>query len=403
MAKTPQTSQLPRELSRKHISRAQRDRQKTRWLLLGVGGALLVSFLVIVYAVLRESIFLPNEPVATVGGQQILTREFQQRVRLDRSQLIQQYNFLLNLGLNDNAAQVLQQLSDARGIGSQSLSTLIDEALYRQAVPELGVSVTADELQRTIEEGYNYFREPRTPTPTRTPLPTRTVAPDATATPDATPVPTSTPLPTATPVTAEGFQSLYQDQLSNLSGIGINEADFRRLFETQLIVERVQEIILRDVITITEQTEFQYIRADTQSDIDLVQAAIAEDGFETVYGQVVSQTFTITNVVAADVPFAPRSDLEDSSFFGPAFADAAFSTPISGTFGVVTNTNGNLFYMGRVLNREVRELSPDALDRQQSAALRKWLNARRELVGVEVFSWEDRVPTDPDVFGSPVQ
>jgi len=395
MTKNPRAPQLPRELSRKHISRAQRDARNTRLLVLSVGGALLVAFLLIIFGLLRDSVFLPNEPVAIVGDQQILTREFQQRVRLDRLQLIRQYDFYSGLGLSDTAGQFVQQLSDAVGIGSQTLNTLIDEALYRQAAPELGVIVTAEEVQRAIEEAFDYYREPRTPTPTRTPLPTSTPPPDATATPEATPAPTVTPQPTATPVTAEGFQSLYQAQLSDFSNIGMSEADFRRLFETQLIVERVQDIVMRDVVTITDQVEFQYIRADTLPDVEAVQQAVVGDGFEVVYGQVVSQTFTLTNVVASEIPFAPRSDLEDSTLFGLAFADAAFSTPISDTFGVISNTAGTAFYIGRVLNREVRELSPDALSRRQSAEIQDWLAARREQVGVQVLIWADRVPTDP--------
>jgi len=397
MSKHPQSSLVPKELSRKHISRAQRDAQRTRILLLAVGGAVAIAILLIIFGFVRETFLVPNEPVAVVGNEQILTRQFQQRVRLNRYQLIQQYNLLQSFGSNDSAAQVLQQLSDSTGLGSQAINALVNEAIYRQAAPDLGVAVTQDEVQNIIEEGFGYFRNPPTPAPTITPRPTPTVSPDGTPTPalDATATATGTPLPTSTPITAEGFQSLYQARLSELAGLGFNETDFRQLFEMQLISERVQEIIVSDVTTMTEQAAFQYIRALSQSDIESVQEAIAKDGFDAVYAQALSQTLPISNVLGAEAPFLPKDDLIDSPAFGTSVADAVFTTPISQTLAIVTDPTGTYFYVGRVLNREVRELAPDALQRRQAAAIDDWLTAQREQLKVQVLTWEDRVPNDP--------
>jgi hypothetical protein len=397
MSKHPPSSPAPKELSRKHISRAQRDAQRTRILLLAVGGAVAVAILLIVFGFVRETFIAPNEPVAIVGNEQILTRQFQQRVRLDRYQLLQQYNLLQSFGSNDSAAQVLQQLNDSTGLGSQAINALVNEAIYRQAAPGLGVTVTQDEVQKIIEEGFGYFRNPPTPVPTATPLPTPTVPADATPTPAlrVTATATVTPRPTSTPITAEGFQSLYQGRLSELTGVGFNEADFRRLFEMQLISERVQEIIVSDVPTMTEQATFQFIRALSQSDIEAVQQAITEEGFDAVYTQALSQTLPISNVLGSELPFLPKDDLIESPAFGASVADAVFTTPISDTFDIVTEPTGTYFYVGRVLAREVRELAPDALERRQAAAIEDWLTRQREQLQVQVLTWEDRVPNDP--------
>ncbi|HLF27980.1 MAG TPA: SurA N-terminal domain-containing protein [Anaerolineae bacterium] len=395
MSKNPHTSQFPKELSRKQISRAEREARSTRVLVLSVGGALLLAILLIAFGALREAVFIPNEPVALVGDQQILTREFQQRVRLQRFQLIQQYNFYANLGLQDNATQAFQALSDARGIGSQVVNTLVNEALYRQAAPELGVTVTADEVQQELETDFNYFRITPTPAPTRTPLPT----PMGTIT--ITPEPTFTPQPTATPVTLEGFQSLFQQQLGSLAELGLNEADYRRLYETQLLVQRVEDILTRDTVTITAQTQFQYIRATTRPDIDAVQQAVEQDGFDTVYGQVLSQTFPITSVTASEVPFTPKEELAEFAQFGPAAADTVFSTPISSTFGVVTSTDSSLYYLGQVLDRQVLEIPPDILERRRTQRIQDWLSERQALLSVKFLTWEDRVPSEPSLPISP--
>jgi len=292
---------------------------------------------------------------------------------------------------------VLQQLNDSTGLGSQAINALVNEAIYRQAAPGLGVAVTQDEVLKFVEEGFGYFRDPPTPAPTNTPRPTPTVPPDATPTPALrlTATATVTPRPTSTPITAEGFQSLYQARLSELAGLGFNEADFRQLFEMQLISERVQEIVVSDVPTMTEQATIQFIRAFSQSDIEAVQQAIADEGFDAVYAQVLSQTLPISNVLGSELPFLPKDDLIESPAFGASIADAVFTTPISDTFAVVTDPTGTYFYVGRVLAREVRELAPDALERRQAAAIEDWLTRQREQLKAQVLTWEDRVPNDP--------
>lgn len=397
MSKSTRAPQVPKELTRKHLARAERDARATRYLVLGVGAAVALAVLAIVFGVLRESVFLPNEPVARVGDQTILTREFQQRVRLARLGLINEMNFYQNLGMQEQAAQALQQLGDPQGLGSEVINTLVNEAIYRQAAPSLGVSVSDDEVQQAIEEEFDYHRIPPTPAPTRTPAPT----PTASATVTVTLQPTFTPAPTATPVTLEGFQQMFQQALGDLGQLGFSEADYRSFRKNQLIAGKVQTAVVRDVITTTDQVQFQYILASAQADIDAVQTAIAADGFDEVYGQVLSSTFVITAASAGDVPFVSKADLSEATQFGPRFADAVFTAPISSTFGVITDTSGSLYFLGRVLDRAVRDLDSAAYERAQSRAFQDWLAQKRTELTVEVLTWDDRVPTDPSPQAAP--
>ena len=402
MSKSSHAPQIPKELTRKHLARAERDARYTRVLVLGVGAAVVLAVVLVLFGLLREAVLLPNEPVARVGDQTISTREFQQRVRWERYRLIRQLAFYQSItGLEQNAAQIEEQLNDPVGLGSQVIDLMVDEAVYRLAAPALGVSVSPDEVQKTIEESFDYYRVPPTPAPTATASPSQTPAPTPTAaaavTATAIPRPTTTPFPTATPVSVDAFQQMFQDQLGEMATLGFSEADYRRLVETQLIAAQVQDIVTRDTPTMTEQVEFQYIFSSSPENMDMVKQAIGTDGFDTVYGQALSQTFPITTLVANDVSFVPKSDLADSPQFGPAFADVVFTAPISGTFGVISNTGGSLYFMGRVLNREVRELSPSGLQSAQSKALQDWLNDQRIKLVVEVFTWDDRVPADPSV------
>lgn len=391
MSKKTHAPQVPKELTRKHVARAERDARATRYLMLGTGGAVALAVLLILFGVLRLSVLLPNEPVARVGDQTISTREFQQRVRLERMSLIQQLDFYQSVGLSDNVTQISQQLNDQQGLGSQVINTLVNEAIFRTVAPSLDVIVSADDVQKTLEEGFNYFRVTPTPAPTLPPAPT----PTASATVTVTPQPTLTPAPTPTPVTAEGFQQLYSKQLNTMSQLGFGEADYRHFVESQLIADRVQKVVTRQVLTMTEQVQFRYIVASQPQDMAVVKSAVDTQGFDKVYGQVLSQTFVITSASASETPLVTRDDISNTSQFGPDFANAAFTAPISGTFGVITNTGGSIYYMGKVLDRGVRELSSSAYQRAQNAALQKWLADQRAALKVEVLTWEDRVPADP--------
>jgi hypothetical protein len=283
------------------------------------------------------------------------------------------------------------QLSDAQGLGSTVVTELVNEALFRQAAPELGVSISAEELQTSIEESLGYFRNPPTPEPTFTPAPTPTASGTITVTPTAT----NTPLPTATPLTEEGFQDQYRQQLDNLASIGFNEADYRRYVETQLIAQQVQEIISGDVITSGEQVQLQYISAPTQAEADQVLQAVQTDGFDTVYTDVLSATFPLTTVAGFETPFVPKQQLIDSTRFGEPFADLAFSTPLSSSFSI-SSTDSTVFYVAFVMAREEdRPFDPSLVDQLQNDAVREWLNARRETTPIEILTWEDRVPVTP--------
>ena len=90
--------QVPNEPTRKQFSRAEREAQQRRRIIYAVGGVLAVVVLVILFGVVRESLIKPNEPVANVNGETISTTDFQNRVRLVRAQLLQQANYLQQLG-----------------------------------------------------------------------------------------------------------------------------------------------------------------------------------------------------------------------------------------------------------------------------------------------------------------
>ncbi len=387
--KATQTVQLPKEPTRKQLSRAEREARQRRRIVMAVGAALAIVVGVLAIGVIVENVVKPGEPVAQVNTETISTALFQARVRLARNSLQQQLQRAQALGDTQSETSIQSQLSDAVTLGDQTLHNMVDEILLRQGAKDFNVGASPDEVQKFVEENLNYYRVPPTPAPTRTPLPTPTASGPITQ----TPTPTVTPFPTATPVTQEGFQKLYADQVASFQGLGFSEQDYRQYVETYLIGQKVREAIASTVPTTTEQIKFKYIRVET-ADVPTLTQAIQAKGFDAVHQSIVSNTFPITRVVASDsFDWLPRDVLSDSQEFGHKLAEAFFTTSVSETTPLIANQAGTASYIGLIQAKGIEPLSTSFLDQRKQQVVEAWLQERRN--NVVFFTWNDRVPTTP--------
>ncbi|HTP07357.1 MAG TPA: SurA N-terminal domain-containing protein [Anaerolineae bacterium] len=384
--------QVPTEPTRKQLSRAEREARQRRRINLAVGGVLLLVVAIIVGGFLYENISAQvrlSQPVANVNGELISTTEFQDRVRLVRAQLNDQANFYANT-LNDTqtAQQIQSRLSDPVTLGGQVINSMVDEILLKQAASQYNVSVTPDDIEAKIEETFGYQRNPPTPAPTRTPLPTPTASAEVTQT--ATPLPT--PLPTSTPISKESALQSYQDYLK---AVGMTDAAYRKYVEMNLYSDKIRAALGSTVPTTTEQIQFKFIGILDAATVPTVTEALNKDGFMSVYQAILSNTLPYSSsVVAQDVnQWVPTSII--SSELGSAAAEAFFSTPISQTTAIVSNTTsaGVYNYVGLIEAKGVEPLSATYLQQDQNAAVEAWLQQRRN--PAFLLTWADRVPTKP--------
>lgn len=389
--KTNPQVQVPNEPTRKQLSRAERDARQRRRINLVVGGVLLLVAVIIVGGFLYENISQQvrlSQPVANVNGELISTTDFQSRVRLTRAQLRQQAEFY-GTTLNDTqtAQQLLAQLDDPITLGGQVVDGMVDDLLLKQAAQDFSVGVTPEEVETAIEENFGYQRNPPTPAPTRTPLPTPTAS--AAVTQTATPLPT--PLPTATPISRESALQSYQEYLS---AVGVTDAEYRKYTELNLINQKMREAIASTVPTTTEQVKFKYIRIDAAA-VPTVTEAIQRDGFATVYAAILSNTVPYSSSVLAQAidQWVPSDVISKTSEWGPAIAEALFSTPISQTTSVISNTANTASYIAFLEAKGVEPLASSFLQQSQDDAVEAWLQQRRN--PAFVLTWADRVPTKP--------
>jgi hypothetical protein len=222
MAKRPAAAPTP-GLTRKQLSRAKREARLTRLVLIGTAVIVLAVVGIVAYGVINEQFIKPNRAVATISGETISVRDFEDRVRFEYYiYSIQPFQF---------------QPFNPLGVMDQ----MVDEIVVRQRAEEMGITVAdADALEETqLLVGYDAGE----PEPTRTPFPTVEVSdatPTATSTWVITPTPSPTPTlepgltPTLTPVPTETPSESPTPTITPTPGptaTPINEEDYTQTFD----------------------------------------------------------------------------------------------------------------------------------------------------------------------------
>lgn len=420
MEKKPQ----PAILSKKHIARLERERRQARtirWVALIV---ILSVIGLIGYGLLDLNVLQPKKPIAKVNGEPISLRTFQVRTRLYRQNKISEYNqyyFYTQMGMD--MSQQLQEITylldpemeaSSEQIAATVIDSLVDEVLVKQEAKKLGITVTDEELETYIREFYSYYpdgtptTEPTgtavipatlsaeqlslvTITPTSTRIPTQTPDPSATATPVPSPTSPSTPEPTATAYTLEGYQTLYNEKLTEFSdSMKMTETDFRDLLRYQLLRDKMVEEVGKDVPTTHKMIWARHILvADGAVASVIRQRLIKGEDFATV---------------AAEVSIDPGSKDSggDLGWFAegamiPEFEDAAFSQKIGEIGQPVKSQYG--YHIIQVLGQDTRPLTASELKSAQEEAFSEWLakvrkEAEANIVKYDDF-WKANIPVEP--------
>jgi parvulin-like peptidyl-prolyl isomerase len=390
----------PKELTRKQVSRIERDRRMERILKWSVTAVALVVVGVLAYGFIVETVVKARQAVATVGDASITTADFQARVRFTRMQMNSELLYLRQQQqaldptdpevqfyleyLQNNVLDLESQLSaeNALIIGEQALDQLIQEELVRQEAERRGITVSPDELQTAVEQSLGYERNPATPTPAPT------------ATPSLTPTgelePTSTPLPTPTPMTEQDFRQGYDNLIDGLKSLKISEQQWRSWFEVSLLLEKVQEQMREEVPVTAEQVKLRYLIVDNEELANEVSARLdAGEDFQAVSDEL--QEDEEVTVYGTELDWLPQSLLE--SRMNAEVADLAFSLEVGRHSQPVLDQDGAWYAIIEVLGREVRELDQDVRDQLGDEAFQEWLDAQQVLVVRGTY--RDRVPTDP--------
>jgi len=381
MAKRKIKRELP--LTRKQISRRQREERQRRLILVGAGAVLLLVLGILGFGYYETKFLKPASPVAAVNGVPLRTDEYQKMVIFQRFTL-DQYRQSLESQLSqfdtsdetyaaiaDFFQQELARLELQRAqIPSQALEMMIEDELIRQGAQERGITATEEEIDRAIEESYGYQREPITPAVTPTPTTTETV----------------TPTPTPSSVTQEQFEQAYQQDLAALAQVGISEGFYRDMVRRGLLRSKMWEVIGRDVPTSEEQVRVRRIVLETEEEAEAVRERLeAGEDFTTLAQELSIDEATKEN--GGDVGWM-AFDERDISFSAMAFRLEV------GEISQVIETARGYEILKLEEKDEDRELDPVMLQRRKNAAFSTWLNDLQAEATIEEYRPEEKVPPD---------
>ncbi len=400
----PQGQQDDAALTYKQLARQRRERKQRRQILVGVSIVSAIVVVILLAALVNELIIEPGQPVATVDGIDIPTDDFQQRVSLERSSIIDQYLQFSELFGIEQAYQFsgmsllyifteTEIRDNYEDFGGQVLDAMIDDVLIRREAAEMGVQVSEEEVSRLLEEQYSYYRDGTpTPLPTSTPRPSPTPITSTDTITIPTPAPTWTPRPTPTVVSEKAYQELYQEQLRALDKAGVGEKTFRGSVETQLLTEKVRERLMEEVPTEAEQVSFDALVFTLPAEANLFLGRLeAGESFEDLSDE--ARENPEGDATAQTSSWLPFEEVVKS--YGSVVAAIAFSLEVGEWSELITTEDGQIMIV-YVTGHEVRELSATLLRTKENELYTAWLDQLRESAEIEKYDyWRSRVPQRP--------
>ncbi|HSM25162.1 MAG TPA: peptidylprolyl isomerase [Anaerolineaceae bacterium] len=420
-------------ISKKHKVRLQQEQQRRKMLLIAFGVVFALILVVILYGVIDQTFLKTRKPVAKVGDETIQSGEFIKMVKLERQQMNgQAYQYESykqffafdeqNTAYFDSLIQQIQsQMAIPESVGATVIQKMIDQKVIRFYAEENGITVTDQEILEAIQRDFAYFPN-GTPTPenTATPYATSTLSPTqlalVTATPTVEPVEdnledvegedtgevevedteevedlseaTPTALPTPTVYTEDLYQENYQTFVQNFSEIGLNEEDIYDLYRTQIISQKVYDLMTADTPTIEDQLWARHILVATEEEAQEVLNRL-ENGED--WAEIAAE-------VSTDDSNKDRGG--DLGWFGrnrmvAEFETAAFELEVGEISAPVETTFG--FHIIQLLGKEARPLDTSTVEQNKQLVFSEWLTAEKEKYTIEQYDevWTSIVPNTP--------
>ena len=371
-----------------------------------------------------------------------------ERTRLvNQLTLYQQYAQYFGMDLSSQEQQIMSQLNAPTTLGQSVIDQMIDEELVREEAAKRGITASPQEVQDAIQASYQFYPN-GSPTPTITPTsvsfptlspetlalvtltptpgaptatatlapaltlsptvaaagtgtpagtaaPTGTQGPTATATLAATATPavtstpeaTFTPLPTSTPYTQQGFEAAYKSGADKLVALGLTQDQVRDLYATNILRQKLFDIITADVPHTQEQVWARHILVADEATAKAVRQRLANgEDFSKVAAEV--STDTGTKSKGGDLGWFAKGAMV------PEFEAAAFALKVGEISQPVKSQFG--YHIIQVLAHANVPLDSNAYDQARQTAFTAWLKTLRDQYKVVTYNnWQNLVPTEP--------
>ena len=440
---TENSEKTPKELTKKHLARVEKENRQKKILLYGIIGIVVVIVGLITYGVLNTTVLKDSKPVAKVGKTTITVKQFEDRVRYDRYQQIQTFTTYASsyfaTFFQSQLLNIQNQLDSYIQFGSDTLDQMMGEAALVQKAQEMGITVSDAEVEEYIQSQLQYFPSgtPTAAVPTatityyptstlselqksltaHTPTPTEMLTATAGATESATvegtpaasgtgeatatlvpPTATATELPTATATitptpteyTYEGYQNLYATVVANtLTNASFSEKELREYIRTILYEKKVFDQLAAKVSPEQDMVWARHILVATKTEADDVEKKLKDGGN---WSELAAQYSTDTSNSANDGDLGWFS----KGTMVKAFEDVAWTLKVGDISDPVQTDYG--YHIIQVLGHEKRQLTSDELATAQQAAYKQFItDAKTELGAKKYDVWASVVPSDPSI------
>ena len=418
----------PRVLTQKHVARLERERRQVAIVRTVAIAMIGVVAILIGYGYFDTNYLQKQKPVAEINGEKVTIELFQERVQLQRVNLVntyQQYQFYqqnFGMDLSQQIQEIEFYLQSPEAVGQMVIDQMIDEALIRQEAEQRGITVSDEEVEQAVQKAYQFFPN-GTPVPTVTPTAfeyptltskqltvypstaTPTMAPTFTPAPTSTPdpsIPTATPetgrptptfvpedvLPTATPYTLEGFKTEYETTVDQFKTYGISEEVLRNIYRNTLLRKKLQEVTPADQPATEEQVWARHILVDSEAKAIAV-VELLKNG---------SDFARLASEFSLDTGSGAHGG--DLGWFGkgamvPEFETASFTQEIGAIGEPVQSQFG--YHIIQVIDRQKLPLSESQLQQNRDKAFADWLTAAKEAAQITAYdTWKQQIPPMPD-------
>ena len=390
--------------NKKFLAQKEREDRQKRIIILSTIAILVVVFGLIGYGVLDRYVLKPKTPVIQLDSMTINAVEFEQRVRYQRVQVINQtyqlIEFVQSLGgtpdifayFEQQLILATTQLSQPLLIGQEVLQTLSDDLIIQAEAEKMGIEVDETQIDQEIRTVFGYFPEG---TPTVSPAgnqeedqdtsPTNT--PQIEETSEGEPDPTATPLLRPTEYTLDLFEENYQNYMDVLNNNGIKEKTFQDMVRMYLLREEIINVLSADLPLTQEQVWVRHILVEDElTAIEVTDKLADGQDFSVLAAEYSSDDSNKDN--GGDLGWFARGVMvlpfDEAAF---ALEVGEISDPVQTDFG---------WHILQNLGKELLPIDEAAFEEIRNEVFSEWLVERRLEYQPEVNEdWISFVPSEP--------
>jgi len=417
---------MPRK--NKFVAQKEKEDLQKRTIIISTIVVLVAVFSLVAYGVLDKYVLKPKTPIVQLDSRNVNVVEFEQRVRYQRFQIINQtyqlIEFVQSLGgtpdifayFEQQIILATTQLSQPLLIGEEVIQTISDDLIILAEAEKMGIEVDEAQIDQEIRSVFGYFPEGTpTPIPINEPLPTSTMTslqmtlvpptdspeedqeenqstlptntPQIEEAPEGEPDPTATPLLIPTEYTLDLYEVNYQNYMDVLTNEEIKEQTFRDMVGMYLVRKELMNILSANITQTQEQIWVRHILVEDELTALEVTDKLAD-----------GQDFV---VLAAEYSSdeTNKDNGGDLGWFAlgmmvQPFEEAAFALEVGEISDPVQTDFG--WHILQALGKEQMPIDEAALENLRNQAFSEWMIEKRLEYEVEINEdWISFVPSEP--------